>query len=694
MKTLKKTISMLMAASLVLTTSIFTSCDDDDDYNTSQIKGGVSLTAAQLQVTRGAYMQFKGSGLDKVTSIIFPEDVEATPEVVDKYTIRCIVPEEATVGTVKLLYDGGTKALETDEIAFTEPITIDGFAPASAKAGDVVTVKGRYLEYFTHARFATGEVVELQSVTRNEVKVVVPVDASTGEFVLSYYTEVDGEKIPNENPVAEIAIEEPKATIPADAVKNGDEITISGSLLRLVQTVKFQNAEAINVAVEDPTKDVANIVVTIPETARKGNIELTLLSGVVVSAGSIAFVEPEVDLFPGTVKDGFCEPTGEVYFLGSEVKITGKNLDGIVAVNFGNGSTTEFTLNEDFTELVCTIPGSATYVNQDQSFKLYGDQTNNWGQLYSSWANGYVTGVSTRNGDNIPAGILYAEWGEQLWGGWQDEVGGKFHMNGPNSNLFKFITNVTIAGDKVAFLEEEGSVFMVESIDAKYALNPVMEVTLTNGVKISKEAKLEVPDYNFITEIIPEKINELATIRLNGANFSSETQLFFGDVEIPIAVLDENSIYATLSRDVEEGKYEVTVKDSKGSHTWPDPVSVIGSDPIAIWEGKSTVTWSGGAVTDLSWGGFDWSTVSVGQSIYLYFKIDDENPVIRFGNGSWKALPSTLGFTGADGDGNIPITDMTEISVKLTADDMDYLLNQGGLVVCGTGYTLTKIAIK
>jgi hypothetical protein len=117
----QNSIAVLMAGLMTITGGVFTSCEEDEDLSTNQIKSGVSLNAAQLQVTRGAYMQFKGTGLDQIQTIIFPGNVTVSEiEVVDKYTIRCIVPEEAVVGKVALCY--GDKVIETSEIAFTEPM--------------------------------------------------------------------------------------------------------------------------------------------------------------------------------------------------------------------------------------------------------------------------------------------------------------------------------------------------------------------------------------------------------------------------------------------------------------------------------------------------------------------------------------------------------------------------------------------
>ncbi|MCQ2236853.1 MAG: hypothetical protein MJZ18_07640 [Bacteroidales bacterium] len=351
MKTLKKTISMLMAASLVLASGIFTSCDDDD-YNTSQFKGGVSLTAAQFQVTRGSYMQFKGSGLDKITSVIFPVDIQATPEVVDKYTIRCLVPEEATVGTVKLVYNGGM--LETDEpIGFTEPVKITEFTK-TGKAGDVLTIKGRYLEYFTHARFATGEPITLNSVSRDEVTVKVPVDASTGEMVLLYYTEVNGEKIANETPVGEVMLAQPAVASVAEVkdIYPGDEITIKGTDLNLIQFLTLPGG----IKVTDFKGDASQITFVVPAEMQAGVVVSTSYAGITTSLLTVspkaatisALINANVAELADTVKNG-----GDLIIKGVDLKLVSR-------VEFvGADAVTEFTVNEAGTEIKLAMPAMA-----------------------------------------------------------------------------------------------------------------------------------------------------------------------------------------------------------------------------------------------------------------------------------------------------------------------------------------------
>jgi len=333
MKRLNKTLALMMCL-LVAFSTVFVACDDSDAPDTNQIKGGVSLNAAQLQVTRGGYMQFKGSGLDQIETIVFPEAISVSDiDVVDQYTIRCLVPDGAVPGKVKLLY--GDKVIETGQIAFTEPITLESFTPSSVKAGEELTIKGTYLNYIDHVMFETGEAVPV-TPTRNEIKVVVPVDASSGKVYLVMTVVQGTDTLINQIPSKEEIVVATPADIklPAGNVKAGSTISITGSLLRLVKSVRFQNADDVNVAQADPTKDISEISVVVPANAKSGAVTLVLHSGVEVAAGTITLVAPTVVI----------DNIKESYGVDESVVISGTDLDLVVTAAFTNDEAKEVTL--------------------------------------------------------------------------------------------------------------------------------------------------------------------------------------------------------------------------------------------------------------------------------------------------------------------------------------------------------------
>ena len=117
-------------------------------------------------------------------------------------------------------------------------------------------------------------------------------------------------------------------------------------------------------------------------------------------------------------------------------------------------------------------------------------------------------------------------------------------------------------------------------------------------------------------------------------------------------------------------------------------------EETVIWSGNFALgSWAAG-MDDLSWGKYDWSQVSAGTTLKLYYEVDASVGYIniRFGNGNWKALPSTEGW-GNEGNAS-PDPSETSIKTVLTAADVDQLNNNGGLVVCGAGIICKKIVLQ
>ncbi|MGM9999834.1 MAG: IPT/TIG domain-containing protein [Marinilabiliaceae bacterium] len=362
MKLYNKNIAMLMAGLLTLSSgALVTSCDEDDDYSTSQFGGGqVKLVASSLQVTRGAYMTFKGNNLNQVSSIEFTGGVSSAPEVVDENTIRCLVPEGAAAGPVTLIYNGGE--ITTAAISFTEPITFDGYVAAdTVKAGDKIIIKGTYLNYIEFVRFATGDDVEVINVPTppqiTEFNVTVPVDASTGKIAIGYYSVVNGDtaEVLLEN-LKPLTVAEPSnLKLASKSVKAGDNVVITGSLLRLVESVTFAGGVTVASGVEDPTVDVENLTIELPAEAQDGEVTLNLLSGLTVSAGELKTVMPTA-----SIKEAKAS-----YGIGDVVVIEGTDLDLIIAGAFTNGTDTLIYENGEI-----KLPVSAAAQSGDITLKL------------------------------------------------------------------------------------------------------------------------------------------------------------------------------------------------------------------------------------------------------------------------------------------------------------------------------------
>ena len=119
--------------------------------------------------------------------------------------------------------------------------------------------------------------------------------------------------------------------------------------------------------------------------------------------------------------------------------------------------------------------------------------------------------------------------------------------------------------------------------------------------------------------------------------------------------------------------------------------AAVGPVENIIWEGSVAIGNWDGSMGALSWGGYDWSTVSAGTVLCAHYTVQDaENGCIRFGNGSWQSIPSLAGLAT---DGNLPLQEGGH-EVELTQADIDELVANGGLVICGAYFTITSVGLK
>lgn len=771
---------MLMAGLLALSSgALVTSCDDDDDYDTNQFSnGGVSLTAASLQVTRGAFMTFKGTNLNRVSSVEFPGSVSSTPEVVDQYTIKALVPEGAEVGTVKLIYDGGE--LETKQIAFTEPITFEEFAPAEVKAGDVVTVKGTYLTYIDFVKFATGENVEVKNDNRTELKVTVPVDASTGKFELGYYS-VDGqdtvETLLQSAEVLTVAgPENVKITTPT--VKAGEKVVFTGSLLRLVNTVKFAGTEAVSAGVADPTKDVESLSVALPAEAQDGEVTLVLRSGLEVSAGQLKTVVPtaaikdkkasygigDVVVIEGEnldlITNGFFAGTtaadttaaGESIFEAKDgnilLTVTAAAKSGDITLGLANGSTITVAGFET-SKPVFTFPTSATpldVLNVESTLASRVSKVTFGGVEASASVSKAVDGFSVQVPLEAESGkvVVIMDNGEEV-------VIDNFTVNAYTFCAVKaFDAEQTTIGDLLKCTVKNAQSLTAVKLNGKetgYILNGdllFVNVGQTPGnqrmvlvsdeteveyvVKVVGKGLVETIVYDTPIEVVgwggvnlpvkfPVPLPSGALVRIRVAQANSELQVMDGywGMGANWAITDDakkNTI--KVSADALSAGYvdlDLSVFHDENDNPWWDGSMMFNADgviissvgyvidysaPTAIWTGEfSNAGWTGNQ--DLAWGGYDWSLVEAGQTLYFTVQKVEAGKwaclSLRHGNG-WGALVDAVNAEGKNQYDLGDDVDATTIEFTLTQAAIDDLVANGGLVMTGDNLIITKVAIK
>ncbi len=335
--------ALWMMCLMLLSCFTFTACNNGDEEDTNQYKGGVSLNVfGPCPVARGGELRFLGSGMDQIVAVIIPGCDEISGDdikVISSQEIRVIVPQTATVGTVTLKSSKGEIVTKT-EITYSEPISLDEYSPLSVKAGDVITIKGEYLNLINEVIFADGVIVDqFVSHSRNEIKVVVPIEAQTGKIIIS-----DGAEIPNWiYSEEELSVKLPTiTTIAPNPLKAGQKFTITGADFNLVAKVILPGGHEVEVE-NASTK----IEVDTPADIKEGEVILVAKSGVEVKSVKLNLTKPAItSISSATVKNN------------AEFTITGTNLDLVSTVAFEGVEVSEF-VSQSATQIVLVIPATA-----------------------------------------------------------------------------------------------------------------------------------------------------------------------------------------------------------------------------------------------------------------------------------------------------------------------------------------------
>ncbi len=666
MKLYKKNIAILMAGLLALSSgALVTSCDDDDDYDTNQFGGGVSLTAASLQVTRGAYMTFKGSNLNQITSVEFPGGVSSTPEVVDQYTIRALVPEDAEVGTVKLIYNGGE--LETKQIAFTEPIEFTSFKADADPilAGQSVKITGTYLNYISFVQFATGDNVEINNTNRTEFSVKVPIDASTGKFSIGYYS-VDGtdttEVLLESEEILNV-VEPTSVKITNATIKAGETLNITGVNLQLVKSINIPGQDAVAVPqASDPFAAKTAISAKVADTATDGNVTLTLYSGLEINAGTYTTVLPTA-----AIKDAKAS-----YTVGDTVVISGDNLDLVKTVAFTNDASASYDANLVGAELKVVVTTEAKS-----------------GDITLTLANGATVAVAgfvtTKPAFTFPTSV---------------------------SPLQKLEIEATLA-DRIATISFGNIVVTPTVKDGKISLEVPLEAadqcavtaTMDNGEVITAVDALSVAGFTFCAfkdaaafqAQTPTVGSLVSGVVVNGGNLD---KVLLNGKETKFLVTGE-TLYVYTGSAVGEQVVSLVSGTDEAKYT----INVIASGVVesVIWNGPLEITWNDGGRVAISASDLD---VPAGSILRLYF--NGKAGVwaqAQLNNGSWNndllgtLVPSDIADydwwgTGAADEHVYEITLTSEVLAHLRANAGAFeTMTDAALIIQGHDLIFSKVSV-
>ena len=656
----------------------------NDDLDTNQYQGGVSLNAfGPSPVMRGGQLRFIGSNLDQIREVRIPGvDAITTIEVVKAGVpseIRVTVPHDGPeVGNVVLVANNDQEITTKSTLTYTEGIVIKSITP-SAMPGDVIEIKGDedgYLNLIHSMAFADNVVVSEKDFLQHDrytIKVKVPEDAKTGklQFYTADLTVGDAAKLDYQIVLSDdrlivgtptVAKVKGRNEVDAEGTitaKAGETVTVTGDYMQLIKAVKVGGVEITEFTIAEDGKSLSFVL---PAEAPDGAIDLVCKSDVEVPA---AMVE--------TVKPSDCVAAPAPVKAGAALTISGKDMDLVTAVEFDNADA---------------LSGEAISVAADKVVVTAVPETATEGKLRLVMANGQKVEVEftlvkpTATGYNAnPA-----------------SAGSTIQIIGTDLDLVKSVdfggAEATVEKDAVS---ADGTTLNVKVPMAAASGAPVLK--LANGVTINAP-KLTINEavFCYVTELPGEdaELHAGQTFVLPIANGDKLTGVEIAGKACQF-IVSGNTLTVGAPDNAKKGT-SVRLISSNGEITYK--IDFIPNTEITtvIWTGAhSSGDWANG-FTALSWGGYDWSQVTPGTELVVTFGVD---PAIgycqmRFACGDgWGALPGTKELDGSDKDGNISMpNDAKEYRLVLTQAMIDKLSDKNqGLVICGAGFILTKVAL-
>lgn len=571
-------------------------------------------------------------------------------------------------------------------------VNILAFGPMPITRGATMRLTGTQLNNVKEVLFPEGNQKLTPSTTyisgeftlqsSEEMTVTIPDQCVPGKLRL---VTNDGQTIESASNIT-FAEEIKASSITPNPIHPGEVVSIKGDYVWNIGQVVF--FDHVTVDAEDFLLNTrSEIQVIVPAEAKTGDVAYNDGSD---GAENISIGTLTIDEIKAT---GVSNPNPE---FGEEITITGENLDLVTSIDFSAVADVPFQVANDGKSVRVTVPDNTVS-----------------GSVTLNSASGITTSVdiavplasvsSTEPVKDVKVGQTITIKGDKL-----DRI---IHLilpaiDGAFTDFTQTATQITFVvpegmGDgKVTLVQHEN--YSIES-DKISMYSEAPETTIWAGNFEIGEWNAGMQDlawggYDWSTA----QAGQVLTVYLTPNMSAGWSQIRIGNgswAALP-GTADVNPLTA------EDTKFSVTLTQAMidelvnagglvicGAYFTVTKITLSILEEV-IWSGNFALgSWAAG-MDELSWGRYDWSQVSAGKTLKLYYEVDPSVGYIniRFGNGSWAALPSTQGW-GSDGNAS-PDPSETSIKTVLTADDMDQLLNAGGLVICGAGIICKKVVLQ
>lgn len=637
----------------------FTACDNGDDEDTNQYKGGISLNVfGPSPVSRGGVLRFLGSGMDKVTAVVIPGCDDITDiEVVSDTEIRVTVPQTAQPGLVVLKTPKGDITTKT-ELTFTEPIALEAFAPAEVKPGSELTITGEYLNLIKEVIFADEVTVpadEFVSQSRQEIKVIVPDSAQTGKFILS-----DGAEIPNWiYSEGELEVTLPSVEAPLDLVdkKPGDVIRVSGKNFDLVKKVQMPNGDEVEFTMT-ASSEGDELTFTLPDNVSDGEVTVLPASDVKVVVATVVVATPSnVVAVPTVNLRG-----------GDMITLKGTNMDLVTDVTFPGVEEAVGLESQNSTEIKVLMPAAA----------ISGDL-----QLNTNSGKATAVSIATAKPENISYSAATVPAGEALT------------VKGVNM-------------DVVSAVVFSGNVEVTVSDATATAISLTVPTTAETGALLLKMANgesVEAPSLTIEKPVcaylpaLPDKLVRGRIVELEIVNADKLTNVLLNEAAVQY-INDAAKGVLMLNVPAElNGTYSLKLISSNGEIAYD--VLVVANEET-VWAGPLDISWGDGGRVLVP--AVSFAKVTAGTVMKVYFDQKDQTwAQAQFNYGDWSGIAFSLfdttmvptdiyGWSFESRVMELTLTQEILDNIQAKQGDCEDQTNVG-IIIQGSDLTFTKITI-
>lgn len=637
----------------------FTACDNGDDEDTNQYKGGISLNVfGPSPVSRGGVLRFLGSGMDKVTAVAISGCDDITDiEVVSDTEIRVTVPQTAQPGLVVLKTPKGDITTKT-ELTFTEPIALEAFAPAEVKPGSELTITGEYLNLIKEVIFADEVTVpadEFVSQSRQEIKVIVPDSAQTGKFILS-----DGAEIPNWiYSEGELEVTLPSVEAPLDLVdkKPGDVIRVSGENFDLVKKVQMPNGDEVEFTMT-ASSEGDELTFTLPDNVSDGEVMVLPASDVKVVVATVVVATPSnVVAVPAVNLRG-----------GDMITLKGTNMDLVTDVTFPGVEEAVRLESQNSTEIKVLMPAAA----------ISGDL-----QLNTNSGKATAVSIATAKPENISYSAATVPAGEALT------------VKGVNMDVVSAVVFI-------------GNVEVTVSDATATAISLTVPTTAETGALLLKMANgesVEAPSLTIEKPVcaylpaLPDKLVRGRIVELEIVNADKLTNVLLNEAAVQY-INDAAKGVLMLNVPAElDGTYSLKLISSNGEIAYD--VLVVANEET-VWAGPLDISWGDGGRVLVP--AVSFAKVTAGTVMKVYFDQKDQTwAQAQFNYGDWSGIAFSLfdttmvptdiyGWSFESRVMELTLTQEILDNIQAKQGDCEDQINVG-IIIQGSDLTFTKITI-